>query len=746
MSSVIDGTVELNTALGSDIIPELQLFTKNWSTTLSQYRTGKLWLMYMHLVSILRAFLRSSRTGSWNLYLQSLREMLPFLAASGHNNYVKSLVLYLNKMDALEQTHPEIHAKFMDGLFVLRRSDSFWAGMFTDLYIESVLMASVKSVGGLTRGRGFEESTRLVWLLSMPACAEVHKALQDVTELSGVSASAKHKDLTQSRLKRDAKDLQSILDYLEERQPFSMASTQLRSLESGVIADGSVNVDNAEQIGMNIIASMDGLSVSQFRFLKKNQVINLASAMYVTIDGEKIDIDPLQLYQRLLVAGMGTIEIHELFMYELCSYPSSLFDKQVFMRTPDKAELQNGLCKKVPDCIVNEVPVGVAYVLDGGALLHRLPWPKGHTYLSLCHQYTQYIQRHFEEAVVVFDGYDHGPSTKDETHCRRSGKEVGVEVSFEPNMFTTMKKAAFLANQRNKQGFLYLLGSELVKASIKVKHCKGDADYDIAITACTLARTKPVVVVGDDTDLLVLLQHHYNPAEHETMFLRTHTKTIDVTILQGSLDQDLRNSLLFIHALSGCDMTSRPYGIGKISAMNKFADLQMPAKLFLTPDVTHLDIEKAGEQALISIYGGISGSDLNFTRASKFTEKVVASSSYIPPERLPPTSDAARFHSQRVYLQVQAWLGISLNPTEWGWSLHKSDRLRPRRMEKSAAPASLLKIIRCNCTGKCDKNTCSCRKNGLLCTMACGQCKGITCRNGQCHDLPQSVEWLVNIE
>ena len=178
-----------------------------------------------------------------------------------------------------------------------------------------------------------------------------------------------------------------------------------------------------------------------------------------------------------------------------------------------------------------------------------------------------------------------------------------------------------------------------------------------------------------------LLQHHYNPAEHEAMYLRTHAKTIDVTLLQGSLDQDLRNSLLFIHALSGCDTTSRPYGIGKISAMNKFADLQMPAKLFLTPVVTHLDVEKAGEQALISIYGGISGSDLNFTRALKFTEKVVASSSYIPPERLPPTSDAARFHSQRVYLQVQAWLGISLNPTEWGWSLHKSNRLKPRRME-----------------------------------------------------------------
>ena len=35
-------------------------------------------------------------------------------------------------------------AKFV-GLFVLRRSDSYWAGIFSDdLYIEQVLMGSVK--------------------------------------------------------------------------------------------------------------------------------------------------------------------------------------------------------------------------------------------------------------------------------------------------------------------------------------------------------------------------------------------------------------------------------------------------------------------------------------------------------------------------------------------------------------------------------------------------------------------------
>ena len=114
------------------------------------YRTAKLWIMYMDMVAILHSLIRSARTGNWKLYLQSLRKMLPYLAPSGHNNYVKSLMLYLQRMEKLDATHHAVYAQFMEGLFVLRRSDSYWTGIFGDLYIDQVLMGSVKSVGGLT--------------------------------------------------------------------------------------------------------------------------------------------------------------------------------------------------------------------------------------------------------------------------------------------------------------------------------------------------------------------------------------------------------------------------------------------------------------------------------------------------------------------------------------------------------------------------------------------------------------------
>ena len=79
--------------------------------------------------------------------------------------------------------------------------------------------------------------------------------------------------------------------------------------------------------------------------------------MYVAFEVEKIEINPQQLCQHLLVAGISNIEFNELFQYELCSYPASLFDsKLLIMRLPDKADLQNDLVKKVPACVATALP------------------------------------------------------------------------------------------------------------------------------------------------------------------------------------------------------------------------------------------------------------------------------------------------------------------------------------------------------------------------------------------------------
>ena len=119
----------------------LQMKVDMFTETLeSKYLTAKLWLEYMEMVNITRAFIRSERTGDWSLQLRTLQDMLPYLAASGHDIYTKSLYVYLKQVIRLGNRHPDVHRQFTQGMHVVRRSDRFWAGLSPDLVLDQVLM------------------------------------------------------------------------------------------------------------------------------------------------------------------------------------------------------------------------------------------------------------------------------------------------------------------------------------------------------------------------------------------------------------------------------------------------------------------------------------------------------------------------------------------------------------------------------------------------------------------------------
>ncbi|MPC95446.1 hypothetical protein E2C01_090658 [Portunus trituberculatus] len=77
-------------------------------------------------------------------------------------------------------------------------------------------------------------------------------------------------------------------------------------------------------------------------------------------------------------------------------------------------------------------------------------------------------------------------------------------------------------------------------------------------------------------------------------------------------------------------------------------------------------INKHGQASLEILYSCKPGNSLDFEKAAMFSRKVASRSVYLPPESLPPTCDAATYHSYRVYHQVQTWLGNILDPTKWG--------------------------------------------------------------------------------
>ena len=106
----------------------------------------------------------------------------------------------------------------------------------------------------------------------------------------------------------------------------------------------------------------------------------------------------------------------------------------------------------------------------------------------------------------------------------------------------------------------------------------------------------------------------------------------------------------------------------------------------------------AGEQVLVSMYNGKPGETLDYVRYKCFCAKVARNTSHIQPKTLPPISAASKFHSLRVYYQVQEWKGVGdgLLPEEWGWK-ESEEMFVPVTTDLLLAPDDLLRIIRSNC-------------------------------------------------
>ena len=70
------------------------------------------------------------------------------------------------------------------------------------------------------------------------------------------------------------------------------------------------------------------------------------------------------------------------------------------------------------------------------------------------------------------------------------------------------------------------------------------------------------------------------------------------------------------------------------------------------------------------------------------------------------------------------------DPFGWEWKVYQN-LFAPIMTDLEPAPKELLNLVCCNCKTT-SQNSCGtnlCRKNGLTCVAACGDCRGESCNN-----------------
>ena len=117
----------------------------------------------------------------------------------------------------------------------------------------------------------------------------------------------------------------------------------MQALYSELIADESVNCDEAECVGRSIQDSLDGVSLKEATDKRSAPATTLSSLKpSVKTRNEKVVIDPMILFSRLVVLLQRHDDVTRFFAYELAVIPMSLF-KDNIMRKPSKSALAKAL-------------------------------------------------------------------------------------------------------------------------------------------------------------------------------------------------------------------------------------------------------------------------------------------------------------------------------------------------------------------------------------------------------------------
>jgi hypothetical protein len=535
--------------------------------------------------------------------------MLNLFAATGHINYAKCARLYLQKMNELPETHPWLHQQFVEGKHAVTRTGNNWTAVPTDQSIEQSLMRSAKSRGGLTRGRGFNESVRNLWVLSLSHSARLDHALNEFAGLHG-NKEIGNKELGKARQASDMEHTSVVYNWLSQRNPFLVEDTKLYSLSTGIVSNTNnddVNCERAEEIGKAIQQSFDNKTISQCCIKRKNLINPLSSLVKIkSKKDQSVPIDNQVMFIRLVAIKDRVDSFESLFKHELTTTPASLF-KGGTMRKTKKSALLKVL---LPDNARLYDEYGYSCgttVVDGGALLHRLRWMKDTTFSSVANLYYGYICRNYKNPTVIFDGYENA-TTKDHERARRNSIPQSSFVAIIPDNLIPYTQNRYFSLEDNKKEFVKFLSNYLGEKGVELVNCKGDADSEIVRVALSIARQNvgTTAVVADDTDIAVMLLYHYTDEMDDIFLLQPNSNSMWSMKKSQNQIMDIKEHLLFIHAFSGCDTTSSTYEKGKASAvaqLRKSVQLRQCSRVITSVESTPHEVGTAAIKAFKIVYG-----------------------------------------------------------------------------------------------------------------------------------------------
>ena len=274
-------------------------------------------------------------------------------------------------------------------------------------------------------------------------------------------------------------------------------------------------------------------------------------------------------------------------------------------------------------------------------------------------------------------------------------------------------------------------------------HNHEEADTLMILHAIDVASCNPfrkVIVCSLDTDVFLLLIHHYESLSAETHFLTgfgDRKRIISVGDAFNSLPKH-RQSLLGFHAFTSCDTTSKFAGKTKLTCWRTLmkADQSVIRAFEKLGDeeIMWEEVSTGLEWFVCSLFSN-SKVPAGQQELAKVRWRIFSTTQNA--DKLPPTCGALKYKILRSHLATSIWKDAykaktrELDPVDYGWYSNDDGKMMPKTTDESPAPESVIELCVCSCTSGCNTNLCTCRRNRMWCTDMC-QC--IECGNDDGND------------
>ena len=374
--------------------------------------------------------------------------------------------------------------------------------------------------------------------------------------------------------------------------------------------------------------------------------------------GDRQVYDIEKIYSRMLVIGQKRcINLREVFMYELSPVPFSLFEQYGDMLSRTKSTLTHRLAQYIMN---TDTPNPV--IVDGIALIYHVVWPQNGTVQTLCESMVSCVAdvNIVDDVYIVFDRYKTG-SIKEHERVRRSRGHAAPNHKL---TLTTVLPARdiIMKNTLNKQQLAHLLCMCHVPPSV---HMLGDVDNifdheeaDVSTVSYANKFAKEckneIQILADDTDVFVLLMHWFHkhhPNSHVTL-RKFDGQIIDINVSSEMLGDPCAD-LLAMHALTGCDNVSYPFGKGKVNGI-KIRKTNCPSLGRIGSQTsTKGQIFEAGRHFFSLLYGAQTAMAMHDMHAWQYI--------YIPRKETRPPS------SRPSHQQMRIWHCMYYEPTSRQW-------------------------------------------------------------------------------